>query len=193
MENPIIQVREIVAEDTIGEPVSFSQNRITDIFSKSFKSVFKNNQKLSHCFFSLCKKLNKYFSISRAVLVVYSESDDSLKVIALKCSHNSREGLTLTLPKNNSLFYKVFQDGKIFIKDYFDNSIGNFIERKLLGHDECGSLAICPVIFKEKTIGLLCLASPALYAFEILAQGIFDSVLINLGQLVNAERFKISH
>jgi len=192
MKEPISQVDDIIKSDQHQVVEHSAKNRITDIFFRSFKSVFKNNNKLSHCFFSLCKKLNKYFSIYRAVLVVYSEIDDNLKVIALKGQQNSREGLAISLPKKNSLFYKTFDNGQIFVEDCIGDFSGNFIERKLLSIEKCESFAICPVIHKDKTIGLLCLSSASLYCFEMLGEGIFEQVLISLGKSVKAELSKVN-
>ena len=93
------------------ETQSLSENRlerISDIFTRSFKPVLKNAN-IYHSFFALIKKLNKFFSLSKAVLVVHSERDNCLKVIAVRRQKGTRTGLALTIPEKNSLLYRIFK------------------------------------------------------------------------------------
>jgi transcriptional regulator with GAF, ATPase, and Fis domain len=155
--------------------------RISNLFSRSFSSLFKTNRNIKHLFFAVVKKLNKFFSLSNAVLAVYSSNDDCLKVIAAKGPKGSKEGLALSLPRKNSLFYKVFEENQIYIQNYPADFEGNFIEKKLLLKGETSSIAICPIFYKESVMGLLCMTSPSLYAFEMFQDGFLDDILGQFG------------
>ncbi len=160
--------------------------RIANVFERSFNSLFKNNNSLDHLFFSLIKKLNKFFSISRAVLVVHSPRDEKLKAIALR-GRKARQGLALTLPKRDSLLYTVFNKGDIYAENYSGIFKGNFIENKLLMIDKASSLVICPIRFKGRINALLCLTSQTLFAFNMFENGLLDSVLEQLGKFIDLE------
>ncbi len=162
-------------------------NRLRDVFAGSFDSLFKSNQNLYQLFFSIVKKLNKFFSLSRAILVVRSPKDNNLKVIALKGQKIARQGLALTLPEKNSLLYNVCECCKMYTQNFPTHFEGNFIEKKLLIDDETSSIAICPIRNNGSIHGLLCLASPIIYAFDMFGQGFLDSVLEQFGRRIKKE------
>lgn len=166
--------------------------RITNVFLKSFGVLFKKPQSIHLTFFSLIKKLNRFFSLSRAILVVRSLRDDSLKVVAIKGRKESREGLALTLPEKGSLFYRVFTTKAPYCENYPDGFPGNFIEKKLLLDGDTGSIAICPIKHDGTVHGLLCLASPVLYAFGMFENGFLDAVLERFGMLIEKEAKRLN-
>lgn len=173
------------------QPEAEQRQRLQDIFGQSFVPVFKNNANIYQAFFALTKKLNKFFSLSRAVLTVYSPARRKLKVIAMRSKNSVRKGLALTLSEDNSLLYRVFRDGDIYIQDFPDEIKGNFIETKLLMNRETASLAVCPVTSNENIIGLLSLSSPLPYAFAMFAGGFLDGVLEDFGRLLESERNRL--
>jgi hypothetical protein len=149
--------------------------------------LFKDRKNIYHLFFSLIKKLGKFFSISKAVLVVRSPEDNALKVIALKSRHHARHGLALTLPKRDSLLHRVFKSREVYSASYPGGFEGNFIEKKLLLEDDTGSVAICPVSVNGTMQGLLCLTSPVVYAFSMFEEGFLDGVLEKFGRSIARE------
>jgi|GEM_PF-1130869 len=161
--------------------------RLGNIFLRSLGTLFSRNKNIYDLFFCLTKKLNKFFSLSRSVLIVRSHVDDSLKVIAMKGPQNARVGLALTLPEDNSLLYRVSQEGSIYIENYPNGFKGNFIEKKLLLDDNPGSMAICPIEHDDNVRGLICLTSPALYAFTLFKDGFLDGVLERFGRSIEKE------
>ncbi len=161
--------------------------RMSNIFLKSLSSLFRNNKNIYDLFFSLTKKLNKFFSLSRSILVIRSMRDDDLKVIAMKGPQNSRIGLALTLPRQNSIIYQVLGGKEIYTENYPHEFSGNFIERKLLLDDNPGSIAICPIKNDGDVCGLICLTSPALYAFTLFRDGALDAVLERFGKSIERE------
>ena len=160
--------------------------RINDIFTRSFKPVMKNSN-IYQSFFALIKKLNKFFSLSKAVLVVHSERDNCLKVIAVRRRKGTRTGLALTIPEKNSLLYKIFRENSIFTLDYPVFGGANFIERKLLFGRRVSSVAVCPLTANGRTTGLICMTSPIDYAFSMFRNGILDGILEEYGQIVDRE------
>ncbi|MEW5924069.1 MAG: hypothetical protein AB1746_08790 [Candidatus Zixiibacteriota bacterium] len=168
-------------------PESAVRNRMSDIFLRSLSSLFRNNKNIYDIFFSLTKKLNKFFSLSRSILIVNSDKDNQLKVIAMKGPQDSRIGLALTLPRQDSILYQVFNSRAIYTENYPHQFAGNFIERKLLLDDNPGSIAICPVKSDGNVRGLICLTSPALYAFTLFRDGALDAVLERFGRSIERE------
>jgi len=162
-------------------------NRISRVFQRSLGALFNGNRNIYELFFCLTKKLNNFFSLSRSILIIHSERDESLKVIAMKGASNCHVGLALTLPEKDSLLYRVLNDKEIYTENYPDKFNGNFIERKLLLDDNPGSIAVCPVKYKNKIRGLICLTSPALYAFTLFKDGMLDSILERFGKSVKRE------
>jgi hypothetical protein len=181
----------ILKETPPVQPEVEKGQRLKDIFGQSFIPVFKNNGDIYQAFFALTKKLNKFFSLSRAILAVYSPARRKLKVIAMRSKNSVRKGLALTLSENNSLLYRVFKDGDIYILDFPDEIKVNFIETKLLIGRETASLAVCPVTSNDNIIGLLGLSSPIPYAFTMFDGGFLDGVLEEFGRLVESERNRL--
>ncbi|UCD17171.1 MAG: hypothetical protein JSV44_12085 [Candidatus Zixiibacteriota bacterium] len=161
--------------------------RLKDTFLRSVGSLFGKQKNLPKLFFSVTKKLSKFFSISGALLVVHCDHDDRLKVIASKKMRHSHEGLALTLPPQRSLIYSVFRSGRTYIENYPDNFRGNFIEQKLLLDDEAKSLVICPTIHRGLPNGLICFTSPVPYAFVMFEAGILKDITEKFGAVLNRE------
>jgi len=154
--------------------------RASEVFVRSFDSILGKARNINKLFFSFTKKLNRFLPISRAALVIYSERDRNLKVIALKAD-STREGLALSLPRDNSLFYRVFESRAIYTADspfYFS---GNFVERKILVSRETKSILVTPLTTGGKAYGLICLASPRESAFRFYDHSIMEKVFRKLG------------
>jgi hypothetical protein len=158
--------------------------RPVDFLIRSFMALFIKQKNINKLFFAIAKKLNRAFDITSAVLVIRSVRDSSLKVIAIKKDHYSREGLALTLPDRDSLLYNVLRKASLHTEYIVENFSGNFIEKKLLLDDKSRTLAICPIISNNSVSGLLCLASPSSSAFELFENGALDSILKQLGSIM---------
>jgi len=169
---------------TIVETDSIHLNRA---FVRSVASIFAKQRNLSKLFFSVTKKLGKFFSISGALLIVHSERDNRLKVIATRKPSRALAGLALTLPSQNSLFYDVYRDATPYIKNYPEDFDGNFIEQKLLLDDDTKSLVICPTIHNGFPNGLICFTSPVPYAFVMFEKGFLQDIMEQFGVVLNRE------
>nr|MBN2278712.1 hypothetical protein [candidate division Zixibacteria bacterium] len=171
----------------VGKKLSGSGHRLARIFSRCFSSVFKNRKNIYDLFFSLTKKLNKFFSISHAILIIHSEHDDRLKVIAMKGKKRTHLGLALTLPRQDSLLYSIFSRGIIYTRNFPVEVECNFVEKKLLFQESTNSIAVCPITSDGSVRGLICLASPILYAFSMFEDGILDGILEEFGLSLSRE------
>jgi len=150
----------------------------------SLTALLRRNNNVYKIFFSLCKKLNRLFSLSNAVLVVHSVRDNSLKVIAVKNSRHSPEGISLTLPGQNSLLHTVFNDGNYHISNHMERFPGNFVEKKLLLDDDTNSLAIFPINHNGNCVGLFCIASHKVHAFDLLNRPLLKPVTEQFGEVL---------
>ena len=168
------------------------RTRIASNLLRSMAALFRKQKNVYKLFFSITKKLHKLFSISTAVLVVRSTRDGHLKVIAIKRPTYSREGLALTLPEKDSLFYSVLRNPAIYTENFSPGFDGNFIERKLMLDDRTKSLAICPIITNGVVAGLVCFTSPAVYAFQSFQEGFLDPVLKQFGAVLGEEERRLN-
>jgi hypothetical protein len=159
---------------------------------RSISIRFKKSKGIYEQFFSLTKKLSRLFLLSKAVLIVRSSRNDVLKVIAMKGSRLTRQGLALTLPDKDSIFYSVFRKRKIYSEDLPGRFKGNFIERKLLLDAGTRSFAVSPIICDGSVMGLLCLTSPVPYTFSAFEDGVLEKALEPLGKVIRKETNRLS-
>lgn len=189
---------EIMTDGTVGKSFAIIEsNRIncsapTDGFMRSFTALFRKHKNVYKLFFAMTKKLNKFFSISTAILVLYSTADDRLKVIAIRRPNYAREGLTLTLPQKDSLLYDVFKNATPHIEHFPADFKGNFIEQKLLFDSHIKSLVICPIKYEGSALGLVCFTSPTVYAFEMFEEGLADALIEQFGTIIDREKNKLN-
>ncbi|SYZ72360.1 hypothetical protein TRIP_C20475 [Candidatus Zixiibacteriota bacterium] len=156
---------------------------------RSIAALFRKDRNIYKLFFAMTKKLNKFFSISTAVLVVHSGRDNSLKVIAIRKPKYAGKGLALSLPEKDSLLYRIFRNNSLYTANNPSDSDTNFIEKKLLFEDGTQSLAVCPIKYGGSLAGLVCFASPVPYAFDMIEEGMLGGILEEFGAIVGrAER-----
>ncbi|MEP0829123.1 MAG: GAF domain-containing protein [bacterium] len=161
-----------------------TSRRSWELVTRSVSALFRRNNNIYKLFFSLYKKLKKHLSLSTAVLIVHSVRDNTLKVIAVKNSKHAPEGISLTLPDQDSLLHSVFRDGHPYIENNPDNFSGNFIERKLLLGEPSKSLAVFPIHNNGSRIGLICLVSTQAQAFDIIDQPLLNPLSSQFGQFL---------
>lgn len=164
--------------------ITKSGRRSWELVTRSVSALFRRNNNIYKLFFSLYKKLKRHLSLSTAVLIVHSVRDNTLKVIAVKNSRYAPEGISLTLPEQDSLLHAVFRDGHPYIENNPENFRGNFFERKLLLGEPAKSLAVFPIHNKGSRIGLICLASTQAEAFDIIDLPLLNPVATQFGQFL---------
>jgi len=156
--------------------------------------ILDQNKPLSKRFFELANRLNKFFSISKAVLVL-SDNDDALKMMAVWEHARLREGVMLTIPPKNSLLHRAkgmrLIINRSIAEDFPPEYRGNFIESNILFDESTSSLAICPLFSEDVLSGVACLSSPAPFAFELIEKGYFDDIFGRLGEILAEENESI--
>ena len=103
-----------------------------------------------------------------------------------------QNGLTLTLPRKNSFLYETLKNGKIKSLPIFSNAPGNVIENKILINKSDSALTVCPMISEDSIRGLVSLASPVPYAFELIEEGCLEPVFEALGRVLSNKYDKIN-
>jgi len=160
---------------------SAREKELPRLILKSFQHLISQSESVPKMFHLLTGKLSKFFSISRAVLIAFSHRENSLKAIAMKDHQIIGDGLALTLPRQDSLLYDVFDNGSVYLENYPGAFDGNFFERKLLLDDDTKSLVIIPLRFEDNIRGLICYSSPIAYAFSMIEEGLLDRVFEKFG------------
>jgi hypothetical protein len=150
---------------------------IPESILRSIDTIIKRPQNLRRLFFSFIKKLNRFCPVSKAILIVHSDSDEHLKVIAIKGEKSAHEGLTLTLPSDNSLLYSIFRSRVTYTAGNPFVFSGNFFERKLLLDGETKSLFVAPILLNGTAHGLVCLSSSNDGAFAEIDQGCLEQII----------------
>ena len=126
---------------------------------------------LAQAFSELTEELTRDFEISKGVLVVRMHDTDSLAAISTWKDGTMRDGLTVSLPANSSLFEKVAEGGSVYTEDFCDAFSGNFFERKLLLDSNSRSFVVQPLKAEGKVVGLLAYSSDQPTAFAMFEEG----------------------
>ena len=110
----------------------------------------------------------------------------SNKLAAVSTWHNGlvREGLSINLPDESSLFSKVAAEGRLFTDDFFGIFSGNFFERKLLLDDDSRSFVLQPLKSDGRVLGLLGYSSRKPMAFVTFEEGALDDICDRLGSII---------
>ncbi len=153
--------------------------------------ILDQNKPVSKRFFELVNRLNKFFSISRAVLIINDIKSDSLKMMAVWEQARFREGVMLTIPRKDSLLHRALGIRVIINRsasgEFPPEFQGNFIENNILFDKSTSSLAICPLFADATLVGITCLTSPVPFAFELIEEGYFDDIFRQLGEVLAGE------
>lgn len=154
--------------------------------------IFRQNKSVPTLFREMTNKLSKFFSISRAVLIIRNNNKNTLGAMAIWNNFQFQNGLTLTLPRKNSFLYEILKNGKIKSLPIFSKAPGNLIENKILINKSDSALAVCPMISEDNIRGLISFASPVPYAFELIEEGYLEPVFEAFGRVLSDKYDKIS-
>lgn len=160
-------------------------------FNRTLVRILNQNKPVSKRFFELINRLNKFFSISRAVLIINDTKGDSLKMMAIWEQAFFREGVMLTIPRENSFLHRALGIRVIVNRpasqEFPHEFQGNFIENNILFNKSTNSLAICPLFADESLMGITCLTSPDPFTFGSIEEGHFDDIFRQLGMILADE------
>lgn len=143
-----------------------------------------NGADLPELFFELTRELRKKYAINKGVLVVRRDDTRGLAAVSTWFNGTRRDGLTVNLPAESSLFEKVAEDGRVYTEDFCDSFSGNFFERKLLLEDQSRSFVVQPLKSEGEVVGLLGYSSEEPTAFAMFDEGEFDDLAGEFGALI---------
>ncbi len=178
----------LVAQEKTAEkpsPECVLPRQILTMIYRPFDRLLSQRKPIPTLFRELTNKLNKFFSISKAGLVLHCPLSDRLKLIARWEPDCFKEGVAMEIPTADSILHRTLRLGGILHEPVFGCDQGNNFERRILTSASTKALAICPAVLDDTVYSLISLASPVEYAFEMLAEGHFDDVFERFGELLS--------
>jgi hypothetical protein len=150
----------------------------------SFEERSTRQTGVSEVFTQFTEQLLDQYSISRGVLVLVDPASSGLAAVSTWRHGTVRDGLSLNLPAESSLFAKIVEDGRVYTEDFCGTFSGNFFERKLLLDDESRSFAVQPLKVDGETVGLVGYSSDQPTAFAVLEEGVLEEAAKEMAALI---------
>ena len=154
---------------------------------KPFARLLAQKKSIPSLFCELVSKLSKWFSITKATLAVHHHQTGTLKLASWWDQYCFKQGVLMSLPTENSLFYRVLESRRLLHEPINGNFPGNYIERRLMVSKTTAALAVYPLVFNNVVQGVISIASPVPYAFEMLEEGYLDAAFEQMANVL-AER-----
>ena len=156
-----------------------------------FKNTSNPDTKISDIFFDFTEWYNSQYKINKSVLVLRSMTDLSLSAVSTWEDGARRDGLTLRLPMENSLFEQVIGNGKTFHALLSDDFSGNFFEKKLLLNNSTKSYILQPLKYKNDIIGLIGFSSDSTEIYSDDKKSIFSETSSKLAEIIQEKLINI--
>ncbi len=161
--------------------------RIAKSINKSFVRLLSQRKPVPTLFCELVNKLGKWFSISKATMAIFHEQTGTLKLASWWDMYCFKEGVLMSLPTENSLFYKVLQSSRPLHEQVSNGFPGNYVEKRLMTSKTTAALTVYPLVFNGVVYGVISFSSPLPHAFEMFEDGYFSTVFEKMASVV-AER-----
>lgn len=158
--------------------------RIDDALSQPSAHSLSKNKPIPILFCELVNKLGRWFSISDAVLALYDHSTGRLKIASWWDLCCFKEGVHLNLPTEDSLFHEAIGSRSLLHIQVNGDFPGNYIEQQLMTSKATAALAVYPLVYNGVINSVISLSSPVPYAFEMLEEGYFSTVLKRLASVI---------
>lgn len=139
---------------------------------------------LSQIFSELTAQLSSRYYIDKGVFVLREEGADALAAVSTWKEGQTRDGLSIRLPAESSLFEQVARLGQVYTEDFCGAFSGNFFERKLLIDDHSRSLVVQPLKFEGRVVGLLGYSSEEPTAFTMFEEGALEKVAGDFAEII---------
>jgi len=149
-----------------------------------FRSSLNGDTGPSGAFFELTKRLASRFSINKAVLLLRADAEAPFAAVSTWNNGQIREGLSIRLPSESSLFEIVAGQGSVYTENFCNGFSGNFFERKLLLEDDSRSFVIQPLKHDGNVIGLLGFSSGEPTAFTMFEEGMVEPIFNEFAQII---------
>lgn len=150
----------------------------------NFDAIVVGTDSLSEAFGELTNELSKSFSIDKAVLVLRKTDDDGLAAVSTWRPGQLRDGLTIGLPCQSSLFEKIAEHGQVYTENFTGAFSGNLFEKKLLLDDTSRSFVVHPLKADGRVVGFLGFSSEKPTAFTVLEEGVLEDVAAKFGHFI---------
>jgi hypothetical protein len=157
--------------------------------SPYFNELVSSHRDLSEQFFELTQQLRKKFEISKGVLVLRQEQPKRMAAISTWKHGQERDGLTINLPNDSSLFEKVAEQGQVYTENFCESFVGNFFERKLLLEDTSRSFVLQPLKANGHVVGLVGYSSENPTAFTLLEEGVLEQEAGEFASAIEARMY----
>ncbi len=149
-----------------------------------FRYLAGQGADLTEMFSALTRELRKKYAIHKGVLVLRNENNHRLAAVTTWNNGAVRDGLTVNLPPESSLFEKVAEHGSVYTEDFCDAFSGNFFERKLLLENESRSFVVQPLKIDGEVVGLIGYSSEEPTAFAMFEEGAGEKVAADLAEII---------
>lgn len=152
--------------------------------NKTFDNKHSRELDISDLFFELTQKISTKYDIDKGLLVLRRRKSDSLSAVSMWSNGDLRDGLSIKLPVESSLFEQVAAQGQVYSEEYCGAFSGNFFERKLLIDDCSKSFVLQPLNYDGEVIGLLGYSSKNPTAFATFEEGELDKVAADFAKTI---------
>lgn len=139
---------------------------------------------VSEVFSQFTEQLLEKYNISRGVLILVDPSSSGLAAVSTWHEGTVRDGLSLNLPSESSLFAKIVEDGRVYTEDFCGAFSGNFFERKLLLDEDSRSFAVQPLKIDGQTVGLVGYSSDEPTAFAVFEEGVLEEAAQEMAAII---------
>ncbi len=154
-----------------------------------FDELVSSHRDLAEQFFELTHQLRKRYEISKGVLVLRQEQPRRLAAISTWKHGLERDGLTINLPDDSSLFEKVAEQGQVYTENFCESFVGNFFERKLLLDETSRSFVLQPLKSNGHVVGLLGYSSENPTAFAVFEEGVLEEEAQRFASVIVARMY----
>ena len=151
------------------------------------KQLAGNGVDLADIFFELTRELLKHYAINKGVLVIRRDDTQCLAAVSTWKDGSTRDGLTVNLPADSSLFEKVAEHGQVYTEEFCGSFSGNFFERKLLLEDDSRSFVVQPLKANGQVVGLLGYSSASPTAFAMFEEGSVEKIAADLASVIRPD------
>lgn len=159
--------------------------KLDKTFNRSFIRVLTQNKPIPILFCELVNKLGKWFSITKATLAIYHHQTGTLKLASWWDMYCFKQGVLMSLPTENSLFFRSLQSNRPLHQQVKSHFPGNWVERRIMATETTEALVVYPLVFNGVVHGVISLSSPVPYAFEMLEQGYLCTVFEKMAAILN--------
>jgi hypothetical protein len=163
----------------------------TNNLLSDFRSTLNGDTGPSDAFFELTNRLASRFNISKAVLLLRPHTEAPFAAVSTWKKGQIREGLSIKLPSESSLFEIVAGHGDVYTENFCNGFSGNFFERKLLLEDDSRSFVIQPLKHEGAVIGLLGFSSEEPTAFTMFEEGVVEPVFAEFAGIIREKTWDI--